>query len=767
MMSLRALTITASLLCGTLAASAQTFSGLGPARSMVLPPTAGAAAARAASETATETASQRPLPVPPLRRLPSPASSLRLVGENAQIVWTLYVTQAEARAGGRFQIGHLSAISALPEASSLTLSLNGTNIGTTPIDAAKGLQSATFEVAPGRLAHGFNEVRISAVQRHRVDCSVAATYELWTQIDPDTTGFVPAVEAALEPPDLAAIAAAADGATPIRLIQSEARLSERGVDRLLGALQDVVLAGRYPQPSVAFSAGREEGRENREGLALAIGTSETLGRSVDLTALGPVSGPKLALLPATMEQRATLVLTGTSEAEVEQALGELGRLRAASPAGTPSGLRALADAKGRSVEGGQSLSLSELGFGDAHVEARTHRIAFDLALPHDFLAADYDRISFDLDAAYAAGLAPGAKILIDVNGLNAASTPLARSRGESAGRRTLFLPLRLLRPGLNQFVITAEVPVAADEACRSSESAAAERLTLFATSRLTIPPLARIAPQPDLAETLAAGFPYVQSARRTTLRVPAPDRDSMAAAATLVARLAVAAGRPIPFAFAATRGATEGPTVIVAPAPLLDLESVQAAGLDPLALQAAWSGREALAAAKAGPATARRSALRRDAIASCRARPLVSAAKDAAGSETAPATAIDLGGASAALSQAVTGPGKSDIVTLVTAPSAAALREAVDCLSHPLVWNRPQGRLAALSAADGTVVNTSEDAVRYVSTAEPSLMNLRRIAAGWLSLHAGLYGVLALLVAGSLAGSTQLLVRNLGRRSSK
>ncbi|MEE7505380.1 hypothetical protein [Methylobacterium mesophilicum] len=53
---------------------------------------------------------------------------------------------------------------------------------------------------------------------------------------------------------------------------------------------------------------------------------------------------------------------------------------------------------------------------------------------------------------------------------------------------------------------------------------------------------------------------------------------------------------------------------------------------------------------------------------------------------------------------------------------------------------------------------------RYVATLAPAPGNLRRVAAGWLSLHAGLFGLAGLLLAGGLAGSTHLLVRNLGRR---
>lgn len=730
-----------ALLGGT-GAAAQSFSGYGPARPMLLPQAPG-------REVAAEAPARS---APALRRPGSVAASLRLAGENGAVTLPLTVTEAEARAGGRFQLGYLSAISVLPEASTLTVSVNGTEIGATGIDGAREPRNVAFDVPPGLLARGVNAVRVGVVQRHRVDCSVAASYELWTQIDRDTTGFLPAAEAVPGLEDLAAFPLAADGAMPIRLIQAGGRLSARGVEHLLAALQATVLAGRFGQPRAQFVTSADG-----DGLALAAAPAGELTGTIDLSSLGAITGPVLALLPGAGGRGATLVATGRDEAEVDAALAELARRRGTAPLGTPAGLRALAEAEGRAVEGGVALTLADLGFTDQRVTARSHRIEFDLALPHDVLAADYDRLTLDLDGAYVAGLDPEARISVEINGASAGSTPLARPRGEHFRRRTVLLPLRLLRPGLNHVTILAELPRAQDAAC--TDAAAPERLRLSASTRLTIPPLARIARQPELAASIKAGFPYADVARRPTLAVPAPDRDSMAAAATFAARLAVAAGRPIPFAFAAGRGSADGPTVMVAPAPLLDPATVTAAGLDPQALREAWTGREAMAAAAAATPTARRRALRQDGIAACRApRPAVPEAT----AEAAP----DLGGASAVLAQAVTGPRADDLLTLVTAPSPAALREAVDCLVHPRVWSRPQGRLAMLSAADGTVVVRAAEAPRYVPTAPPSLSNLRRVLAGWLSLNAGFYGLAALLVAACLAGSSRLLVRQLGRRSS-
>ncbi len=433
------------------------------------------------------------------------------------------------------------------------------------------------------------------------------------------------------------------------------------------------------------------------------------------------------------------------------ALAQLGELAAAPPRGTPQGLDALRDANGRPITGGESLALADLGLDDVVVGGRTAQLTLDLALPHDLLAADYAKIALDLDATYPAGLAPGAQVSVAINGEAAGSVPLGKAGGETLHRRRVFLPLRLLRPGSNRITLLAELPRADDRACAGPGG---PRLTLRASTRLTIPDLARIARQPELAATAAAGFPYRAGSegRAPTLSVPAPDRDTMAAAATLATRLGVAAGRPIPFAFAAGRSGVVGPTVMVAALRSLDAPLLTAAGLDPQALRDAWMRRDDGApnpAPEASPIV-RRQLLRRGGIPGCRA--------------TATA-ALGLPEAALVLAQGVTGPAPDDVLTLVTAPSPAALSEATACLVQPLVWSRPRGGVVLL-APDGAVAVQGPGSPRYVATAPASFGNLRRIAAGWLSLNREVYALMALACAGLLAASTHQLVRNLGRKTS-
>lgn len=765
------LVLAASLLPCAAGASAQTFSGVGPAPVLVVPSTERPpvlAPVEPPSGAGTRTA---PVVVttdrgPTLRRLPAIATPMRLWGENGQLSFTFYATEAEARTGGRFQVGYMAAVSILPETARLTLSLNGTALGNAPIDGTRGARSLGFDVAPGALSRGFNRIDIGVVQRHRVDCSVSATYELWTQIDPETTGLLTNGDGPSDPADLAAIRSGPGGAVPIRLLQTGEKLTSRSVERMLAALQATVLVGQFLQPAVDFGPSVEDG----DGLALAVGRVAELAGSLDLASLGAVTGPRLALLPRSVERRPVLVVTGVEDVDVAAALAQLKALTRADRPGTSSGLQSLADEGGRRVSGGETLTFAELGIPDAHVATRTHRVAFNLAMPHDFMPADYDKLVLDLDASYPSGLAPGAQIVVEINGANAASAPLGRPGGEAMNHRAVFLPLRLLRPGHNRITLRAELPRADDRTCTDETTAPTERLFLAASSRLTIPPIARIGRQPEIAETAAEAFPYVDSARRPNIVVPSPDRDTMAAAATLAARFSFAAGRVLPFTFTAGRSPIAGPTVVVSAAKAMDGIVLTAAGLDPQGLQDAWATRDPAPARESG-LSLRRRVLRSDGIAPCSmlSPPILEPIAEAAAKPDSTSRGVPSGPvlaeAAALVAQGVTGPDADDLLTVVTAPSSAALREAVACLVHPRVWSRMEGRLAVLSSADGSVTSEPAAKTRYVATLAPAPGNLRRIAAGWLSLHAGLYGMFGLLLAGGLAGSTHLLVRNLGRRS--
>ncbi|MDP4022410.1 cellulose biosynthesis cyclic di-GMP-binding regulatory protein BcsB [Methylobacterium sp. NEAU 140] len=824
------------LACGLLIAAAapacaQSFLGRGAPRALTLPGAEADAAPRSPAMPRNDAPVAAPAGAPtrgeaspgaalPQRPFPALGESLRLSGEESALRWPVYVTAEQARERLRLRIGYLAAISVVPEASFLTATVNDVVVGRTTIRAPGAVRVIEFDIPAGALRPGYNAVEIGAVQRHRVDCSIAATYELWTQIDPSWTGLV--MPAGVEAPrvlhDLPAVPPDAGGAVPIRVVLRN-KPGFQTFEKIVGLLQRVALAGRYAQVAVEFGPLRAGA-----GLNLVIGSPDDLR---DLPGLDPAlvgAGQSLAFAPASPERAATLVVPGGGPADLDAAGAVLAASAARAAEGSPQGLRLLALADGLRMHGGETLPLSRFGVQNREFSGRLFRTGFDVSLPADFIAADYAKATLALAGGYAAGLDTGARVIVDVNGRNVVSDTLPRADGDVFRDVAMPLPLERWRPGRNRIEITALLPSPADRTCADG-AAESKRFLFLSDTTLTIPPLARALRLPDLAATASGGLPYLDAKRRPRLIVPAPDRESMSAAATIAVRMALSAGRPIPFEMG-NDGALQGraPTVVVGPARSLDPELLRAVGFDPDQIRGVWEGRSAMTAVPADPL---RDAvpglsldrLRRDIPPSCalpasaarggipglrrpqsagseaESRDLASSWSTALGARNAVGDRLSdaasrlngaLGdgltdirhwlsdqvrdrpvavGASASLAvgQGFAGLDGDATVTVFTAPNAATLQAAATCLGAPIVWEQLQGRAATLDANEGTVTTVAANQTRIIETAPLSLENSRLVLAGWFATNPNTFVLILLAAAVALGLSTRAMLGGVGR----
>jgi hypothetical protein len=531
-----------------------------------------------------------------LRHLANNIQGYRLAGEIGSSEWPMYLTEKQARGHVRFQLGYLSAVSVMPELSRLLLTINDQPVGATPVDAVQSVKTVVFDIPPGLLQPGFNSVRLTARQRHRVDCSLAATQELWTQIDPTQTGLILAeADATIDAiADLAALPADEQGALPIRAV-APVQANARDVARLMRVVQVISIVGRFEQPVV--DSGPMAG--GRYGVNLLVGTAAELAAIVDPKLIGAVERPRAFILPATPERRTTIVVTGADARQVEAAIRQL--LVATTPKGAAAGIRAAAAFPGYRLEGGQSVKLADLGVKSAEFDGRLFRAAFNIVMPSDFYPADYGRATLRVAGGYAPGLASGAQLVMYVNERTAVSLPLLRSNGEVFTDNPLPLPLGFLRPGLNRVEIEAHLPAPADESCNTLAPRTSNRFLFLDSTTLEIPPIARVGRMPDLAVTATGGFPFAGGARRSKLYLPRLDQKSVGAAATFVAHLAVGAGRPIDFEIAETPPLhNNGPTLAVAPYDSFDPEILRRLGMPVEDLSRIWGDKIGGASASGG-----------------------------------------------------------------------------------------------------------------------------------------------------------------------
>ncbi len=727
-----------------------------------------------------------------IRRLPLGLKGFRFDGEWDEREWPVYLTDAQARDAASFQVIAQSSVSVLPEASALTLSINDTFVGRQRLGASSGFSKLGFDLPKGVLQPGFNLIRLKAEQRHRVDCSLPATYELLTAIKPDQTGLVFAGERGQSGvehvADMPAIAPRGDGASVIRIL-TMGKLTPDMAGRAIKASQIIAVSSGSLQPLVEFGpAGTDS-----SGLDLVVGTLEELRAIPDVADFGAVTGPRYGFLPQRPNRPPTFILTGLNGADLDQAIERLVlETQALKPRGAEAGKRAALRQAGREASGErEQMAFSEAGFGGAAFSGRLLRIGLDVAMPMDFMGADYDRMSLQLAGSYSDALDRNARVLVSINGANAAMQPLSRSGARDLSLNRMFLPLGLMRPGVNRIDITAELPAPGDAACTRGAGAEANRLQLLDRSELTLPKVARIGRAPDLAMTVAGGFPFLQGGARPILFVPNPDRATMSAAATLAARIAVAGRRPLDLTFTTTAPALDaGEVLMVSPAPTLDPKLMQAAGLDPERVRLAWRNE-------------RKKSVRKD------LRPIALGATrhcDLPGEEPAPVAKVEARAASAApffslasfeapfrisaslfgqttaqdarasegealsqrsvliMSQGFPAEDKRNLWTLVTAPDSAMLKAGVDCLTHPRIWNSVSGRLSALQADEKVHSVQDDDSRRYLAPTSWSPGNLRLIGAAWLSLNSIAYVAACIGLALCLAASTLWLVLNVGRR---
>jgi hypothetical protein len=719
-----------------------------------------------------------------IHRLGSDPRQLRFEGETSAKTWTVYVTAAQAQTRARIRLSYSNAISVMPEESTLAVSVNDISVAQTPIAAASDPGGLDVELPRGLLVAGYNMVRISVTQRHRVDCSLEATYELWTQLDPATSGLtypglVDAGIATLD--DLAAISPDPSGAVTIRAVLPD-EPDAASVDRMLKAVEAVAIRAGIVRPSVEIVKDVDA----RPGLWVLAGVKSDLrARGFDRW-LTDADSPALAGLDA--PGRVIVVASGADAKATDAAIAQILPKRGGDDRTSALTARPLAAVNGFPVTEDMRVPLHDLGVRTEEFNGRLFRAGVDIVMPPDFYPADYDKLTLSISAGYSAGLLPGAQILIRVNDLEAGSLPMRNPHGDLFQDRPISISLGALRPGVNRLVIEAQTPSKDDAACDvRTLMDAKKRFVLFDRSEIVVPSIARIARMPNLSGTLSSGFPY-QSSAPAWIFLAGRDPATIGAAATFLARTAFVSGKLL----------NARPTF--ARADLLDgsvlffgaMEDFNAGmfdefGVDYHVLRESWS-RPALA----------------DAVVPAPTKSVESAfggsegdiydqwAKNARPAPThfgtefsatalydryinvhrsdfallrAPAEIIKIPDSSTLLIAQTRGPGTgSDTWTLVVAANSKTLTRDIGGLVAPSNWNTIEGRAAVFGPKSGVENFTLSSNAYFIITKPLTPANLRLVAAGWLSSNIDYYVIAMMLGAFVLGVVTLWTVRAHGAR---
>ncbi|KIQ03996.1 cytochrome C biogenesis protein CcmF [Agrobacterium tumefaciens] len=709
------------------------------------------------------------------RRYILPFPELGLSGEMDQRQWTLYLTPEQAKAAVSLNIGYQNAIVVAPESSNLQVSVNNVALDRKSVSSPDGEGIVSMPFPAGALQAGANTISLGVQQRHRTDCTVQSTYDLWTDVSPagkyiafngDVANRFDTVD------DIQAIGADASGTTTINIV-APGLSNPASAQPLLKLAQ--ALALRTQMPNQKFTFDTKVPPDRKPGtLTVLVGTSReiaTATQAVPPEALvGPFSGFENDIVKGT----SALVVSGPTPQALAQAIDTLS---AAVERPVGSGRSTLSTRSWHTpdaplVMSDRRIALSTLGVRSSEFSGRRFRTDFTIGTPADFYASAYGEATLLLDAAYSNEILPGSHIDVYVNGNIASTVPISNRGGGIFRHLPINVTLRHFVPGVNTVAIEAILVTDADAACLPGAPAAqTPRFALFDTTEFHMPNFALIGRAPDLAATNGVGQPYRANAQPVAVWLERVDTDTMSAAATLLSRLAIAGGHPVNVEMVATPAAVgernalffgtlgQMPQALVSQ---LDLAS---------ASQVAWKENEGAARPAQtdqlfddwrervdgglwqGQVSSFEEWMKRNFDISSDTLRFLPGAEQI---YTPPANVTFM------LAQGLS-PGGQGVWTMATAPTASDLRTGMAAMAEQKRWTTLAGRVATYDAAADKVETIAAEQPSFIVTRSFSFWNWRLIAANWLSSNTLSYSLVFIGFLTLLGFVTYLMLRGMGR----
>ncbi|KFL32882.1 hypothetical protein JP75_01730 [Devosia riboflavina] len=661
-----------------------------------------------------------------------PGASLRLVGEEAQQGVVVYLTDAQAAAPATLNFSLLNALVVAPEISSLRVRINQTEIAATPIASSSGATPVSIAVPAGVLRPGANIVEFRATQRHRTDCTVESTYQLWTEIAGNSAQLVfegENLERITQLTDIGAVGVDETGNTTLRLIAPD-MADPAAQAAALHLVQQIGLALRTPKLSVILAEAPAE--ERLPGvLDVAIMPAAELPPAFEAAQAQASAGPLAAMLP--MPSGAdTLVVSGPTWDTIVRAGDALLTAAPVSPErprfDLPNPLPLL--------QGGATATLASLGIDRLEFNGRRFTTQLQFELPPDFYAYRYGELELVLDAAYSSDVLPGSEIDIYTNGEIASATPLLRTDGGTLKDTRIRIPMTNLRPGRNEATLAVNLLTRSDAVCNPGWTGAAPaRFVLSSNSYLRLPDYARATAVPDLQVLTGSAWPYADD--EAVPLALGQDQDSLVAAMMFAARIATASGRVITFDIVPQDNlAPEANAILVMPTTALSplnlgrtgigtASSVQ--GSDDTLLDQFGNSRPE------GPLSGISNWLQE------------TVGLDLADLRLVPAPDLPYAPAAEALVVSQVRQPEGGIWTVLTSTTAPALHAGTERLIDTPKWRSIAGRVSALAPGEDDIAVVPANAVSIVTPEPASPFNLRRVAANWFSGNI-LYFALAIVV---------------------
>lgn len=709
------------------------------------------------------------------RRYILPFAELGLSGEMDQRQWTLYLTPEQAKAAVSLNIGYQNAIVVAPESSNLQVSVNNVALDRKSVSSPDGEGNVSMAIPAGSLQAGANTISLGVQQRHRTDCTVQSTYDLWTDVSPAGTYIAFDADVAnrfATVDDIQATGADATGSTTINIV-APGLSNPASAQPLFKLAQALALRTQMPNQKITFDT--QVPRDRTPGtLTVLVGTSREIAAATQAVPPEALAGPYSGFENDIVKGISALVVSGPTPQALTQAIDTLSAAveRPVGSARATLSTRTWHTPDAPLVMSDRRIALSSLGVRSSEFSGRRFRTDFTIGTPADFYASAYGEATLLLDAAYSNEILPGSHIDVYVNGNIASTVPISNRGGGIFRHLPINVTLRHFVPGVNTIAIEGVFLTEADAACLPGAPAAqTPRFALFDTTEFHMPNFALIGRAPDLAATNGVGQPYRANAQPVALWLERMDTDTMSAAATLLSRLAIAGGHPVNVEMVATpaavgeRNALFFGTLGQMPQALvnqLDLAS---------ASQVAWkendgTGRPAQTdqlfddwrervdgGLWQGQVSSFEEWMKRNFDISSDTLRFLPGAEQI---YTPPANVTFM------LAQGLS-PGGQGVWTMATAPTVADLRSGMAAMTEQKRWTTLAGRVATYDATADKVETIAAQQPSFIITRSFSFWNWRLIAANWLSSNTLSYSLVFIGFLTLLGFVTYLMLRGMGR----
>jgi cellulose synthase operon protein B len=427
--------------------------------------------------------------LPLTSKKPSLDGIVRLSGEVQSE--TFYIDLPQAAAITSFVMSYRVSINVLPEESELQIRVNGTDALSIHPDAFDGFERISLPAS--MLVDGLNEIVVTLRHTHRIFCGPEATFDVWSEINTNTSGArisrddLPIDSVGMAMAFRAQVAMA--GNLPVRLIDdpnaSESTKIGRSNDAILDILSPRLAGLRGSSPTILAP-------ENAYGV---------LADTAPLARITVMHG-----LQSSIEMRrggdGTAVLLLTTGLD-----GELPELGDVLPFPGPLENNAL-------LTPDTETPLQELGFYQTNAFNRYTEQNIAFRLPDDWLLLASQKGLLRLDYSFLEGLPKGSLMLVKLNDTTIRMLPLDIDGGTSLPTLDVGFLARLLRPGANLLTFATVVP--GDPPDQPCAQTTAPFVTIDSGSTLYVPSSPKMQ-MSDLARPMAGIHPDQISADNPSL----------------------------------------------------------------------------------------------------------------------------------------------------------------------------------------------------------------------------------------------------------